>query len=98
MKGKLVSKAHSFKENILGAFGHLQNTEQSLNDGLVLDSEAKLGPVAKLNKKINSSDNLIEFSKPKSTDALVKEVHFSLRYFEVSSRKIRNIRNRFTCQ
>jgi len=42
------------------------------------------GPGARaLAKKTNSTDNLIEYSAPKSTDTLVKEVQFTLRYFEV---------------
>ena len=41
-----------------------------------------------LTKKTNSSDNLIEYSAPKCTDALVREVQLALRYFEVNTPKI----------
>ena len=98
MKGRLASRAHSFKENLLGAFGHSASppspNPMPPNRPKVVKKAGVVGshsveaagscPVARgLAKKTNSTDNLIEYSAPKSTDTLVKEVQFTLRYFEV---------------
>ena len=120
MRGRLASRAHSFKENILGAFGHhnasaevqspsslihahddrgnadgrshgSNSTESSKkgqnrshysknkNSGHDQSSGSNIRTLA---KKTNSSDNLIEYSAPKCTDTLVREVQLALRYFE----------------
>ena len=98
MKGRLASRAHSFKENLLGAFGHSASppppNPMPPNRPKVVKKAGVVGshsveaagscPGARgLAKKTNSTDNLIEYSAPKSTDTLVKEVQFTLRYFEV---------------
>ena len=101
MKGRLASRAHSFKENLLGAFGHTAASPPPTNPmppnrpkvvkktagGGHQSADASGGGggsgVRALAKKTNSTDNLIEYSAPKSTDTLVKEVQFTLRYFEV---------------
>jgi hypothetical protein len=100
MKGRLASRAHSFKENLLGAFGHTsppspnpnpaqQNRQKIVKKSGGSHSVEAIGTtsgsgVRGLAKKTNSTDNLIEYSAPKSTDTLVREVQFTLRYFEVS--------------
>ena len=100
MKGRLASRAHSFKENLLGAFGHTsppspnpnpaqQNRQKIVKKSGGSHSVEGIGTTAGsgvrgLAKKTNSTDNLIEYSAPKSTDTLVREVQFTLRYFEVS--------------
>jgi hypothetical protein len=98
MKGRLASRAHSFKENLLVAFGHSSPSPPSTNphhgrskvvkkSGGSVEAVPGLGSgVRALAKKTNSTDNLIEYSAPKSTDTLVREVQFTLRYFEVSDR------------
>ena len=101
MKGRLASRAHSFKENLLGAFGHTTTSPPSPNpvqqnrskivkkSGSSLDAISSSGPgVRGLAKKTNSTDNLIDFSAPRSTETLVREVQFTLRYFEVSQAHI----------
>lgn len=96
MKGRLASRAHSFKENLLGAFGHTTsppspNLVQQNRPKVVKKSGSSLdnslgssgSGVRALAKKTNSTDNLIEYSAPKNTDTLIREVQFTLRYFEV---------------
>ena len=116
MRGRLASRAHSFKENILGAFGHHNassevqsptslihahedhgNTDGRSHGSHSTESSKKGyysknkssdrdkssgGNIRTLAKKTNSSDNLIEYSAPKCTDSLVREVQLALRYFE----------------
>ena len=119
MRNRLASRAHSFKENLLGAFGHHNaSSEAQSPSSLIHESEdhgkleahssghpssttSKKGQnnsnsskgknssnghpshnIRTLSKKTNSSDNLIEYSAPKCTDTLVREVQLALRYFE----------------
>ena len=112
MRGRLASRAHSFKENLLGAFGHhASSSEAQSPSSLVHGGEGNKGyentppnkkennyhyskrksasheqppstHIRALAKKTNSSDNLIEYSAPKCTDSLVREVQLALRYFE----------------
>ena len=90
MKGRLASRAHSFKENILGAFGHHQQQPMSPRatgkPKLHNHHHRSTGPSSSslaAAKKTNSSDNLIEYTRPKCADALIKEVQSALRYYEV---------------
>ena len=88
MKGRIASRAHSFKENILEALGHHsynhhQHQHQQPQPG------NKIGPNVSLKrkvaKKMNSTDNLLDYSNTKesATEGFVREVHLALRYFEV---------------
>lgn len=90
MKGRIASRAHSFKENILEALGHSQNTASG---GPSSVPRATVSPHANhdgrvhlaTKKKTNSSDNLLGYSESRrGTDTLVRDVQLSLRYFEVS--------------
>lgn len=93
MKGKIASRAHSFKENILEALGHHGHHGHVGGLGHGSSEKAKLANGAspqsskaaiQLAKKTNSTDNLIGYSEPKqSTDGLVRDVQLALRYFEV---------------
>ncbi len=93
MKGRLASRAHSFKENLLGAFGHA--SPPSPNPGQTArpkvsrpggshSAGCEQGASGRsLAKKTNSTDNLIEYSAPRTTECLVRELQFTLRFFEV---------------
>ncbi len=77
MKGRIASRAHSFKENLMEAFGHHHHQQGA---GLDMPSNGKI----RLAKKTNSSDNLIGYSEPKhNTDGLVRDIQLALRYFKV---------------
>ena len=119
MKNRLASRAHSFKENLLGAFGHHNASSEAQSPSSLIHSGEEHGKfegrlignpssttskkgqnssnssknknssngqpphnIRTLSKKTNSSDNLIEYSAPKCTDTLVREVQLALRYFE----------------
>ena len=120
MRGRLASRAHSFKENILGAFGHHNTSAEAQSPSSLIHAHddrrnldgrshgsqssesSKKGQnsshysknkksghdhspgsnMRAMAKKTNSSDNLIEYSAPKCTDTLVREVQLALRYFE----------------
>ena len=120
MRGRLASRAHSFKENILGAFGHHNSSAEVQSPSSLIHSHDDRGNtdgrshgsqssesskkgqnsahysknkksgqdqspgsnMRTMAKKTNSSDNLIEYSAPKCTDTLVREVQLALRYFE----------------
>jgi len=93
MKGRLASRAHSFKENLLGAFGHAlppspnpgQTTRPKVSRSCGSQpAGTDQGPSGRcLTKKTNSTDNLIEYSAPRTTECLVRELQFTLRFFEV---------------
>lgn len=70
MKGRIASRAHSFKENILEALGHHSHLHHPPHEEKGIH----------LAKKTNSSDSLIGYSEPKhNTDGLVRDVQLSLR-------------------
>lgn len=75
-RGLFASRAHSFKENILDA---LKNSQVST-------PQRKTRPEKKaivLAKKTSSTDNLTgHLGTAKTTDCLVKEVQFALKYFQ----------------
>lgn len=82
MRGRLASRAHSFKENFLNVFGAASNPQAQNNEDQI-DKPA-------MSKKTNSTDNIIDFvttssntvADPRSTDVMVREVQLSLRYFQ----------------
>ena len=73
-KGAFAARAHSFKENFLDA---LKNTQSSTPN-----RKSKERSFIQLAKKTGSTDNLTgHLGTARSTDCLIKEVQFALKYF-----------------
>ena len=76
-RDNLAARAHSFKENFLEAIGHSPSTSTPQRKSKHEKSFIQLA------KKTNSTDNLTgHLGTARSTDCLVKEVQFALKYFE----------------
>ena len=96
MKGRIASRAHSFKEGLLEAFGHHSHHNHGHHGGGVAaaghherasatasDPDGVKSGI-QLAKKTSSTDNLIGYTDPKnSTEGLVRDVQLALNYFEV---------------
>ena len=77
-RGTFASRAHSFKENFLDALKHSQTSTPHKKGK---NTEKRLIQLAK--KTTGSTDNLTgHLGTARSTDCLVKEVQFALKYFE----------------
>lgn len=79
-RGLFASRAHSFKENILEALKHGQVHSSSQQRKTRPDKNAII-----LAKKTSSTDNLTvtgHLGTAKSTDCLIKDVQFALKYFQ----------------
>ena len=78
-RGTFAARAHSFKENFLDALKNSQHSSSTPNKRV----RAGQKNFIQLAKKTGSTDNLTgHLGTTRSTDCLVKEVQFALKYFQ----------------
>ena len=78
-RGTFAARAHSFKENFLDALKSSQHSSSTPNKRV----RAGQKNFIQLAKKTGSTDNLTgHLGTTRSTDCLVKEVQFALKYFQ----------------
>ena len=82
-RDNLAARAHSFKENFLEALRQNSSPITSTPQRSSKSNKSSEKSFIQLAKKTNSTDNLTgHLGTARSTDCLIKEVQFALKYFE----------------